>query len=254
MDDILIYSAGATPAAGFARETLLERGIPVTDSPGQEVTHLLMDVPSFAPNGELRGGGKIEALLAELSKDITICGGNLDHPAFAGYHTIDLLKDPLYLAENAYITAECALDVALPRLTCLVRGCPVLILGWGRIGKCLAQILKDMGAEVIVAARRGSDRAILAALGFRAADISELPEVLPHSRLIFNTVPELVVPPELSSLCSPRCVKIDLASRPGIAGPGVLTARGLPGLHRPESSGRLIAKTLLRLIHEEDTL
>ena len=42
-------------------------------------------------------------------------------------------------------------------------------------------------------------------------------------------------------------MKIDLASEKGLGGEDVIWARGLPGIHAPESSGRLIAETCLRL-------
>jgi hypothetical protein len=45
----------------------------------------------------------------------------------------------------------------------------------------------------------------------------------------------------------PDCLKIDLASKPGIAGSDVIIARGLPGKMAPESAGHLIAKTILEL-------
>lgn len=252
MENLLILTAGSTPASGFARTWLETMGCPVTDSPSPAVTHLLLDVPSFEPGGNLRGGGNLHTLLDALSATVTVCGGKLANPALAESRTVDLLDDPEYLAQNAYITAEAALGLALPRLPCLLRGCEVLVLGWGRIGKCLARLLKNLGAAVTVAARRQSDRAVLRALGYEAADIPELEGLLPRFRLIFNTVPQLLLLESTMKLCRGDCVKIDLASRPGMAGPGVIAARGLPGLHKPESSGKLIAQTLLRFIGKEN--
>jgi hypothetical protein len=62
-------------------------------------------------------------------------------------------------------------------------------------------------------------------------------------RVIFNTVPTLLL-----EQTSSRCLKIDLASVPGIAGEDVIHARGLPGKKAPESSGELIARRLLQLM------
>jgi dipicolinate synthase subunit A len=66
-------------------------------------------------------------------------------------------------------------------------------------------------------------------------------------RVIFNTVPSPVITEDESAQCRSDCLKIDLASEVGIAGDDVLWARGLPGKDAPESSGKLIAKTILRL-------
>lgn len=250
MDKRLVYPVGTTPAARYAAEFLQKSGVPLVDHPTPEVTHLLLDVPSFGADGTLRGGGAVERVLEMLPNYITVVGGNLEQPALEGYRTVDLLQDADYVAENAAITADCALQIAAPLLSTTVQRSPALILGWGRIGKCLAQILKAIGNDVTVAARKESDRAILRALGYRAADPKDLAEVLPHCRIIFNTAPEMVLNKAQLALCK-TCVKIDLASRRGLEGEDVLWARGLPGLHAPETSGELIARTFLRICKED---
>lgn len=252
MEKQFIYCAGATEASRFACTYLKEAGLPVIDCPGLHIGHLLLDVPSFGENGQLRMGGDIRTLLSMLPPDVTIYGGNLDHPHLQNYRTVDLLKDADYLAQNAYITAECALDVALPYLSVTVRSCPVLVIGWGRIGKCLAQLLKAMGAEVTVAARKPADRATLRALGYQTVDTASLGENPGTFRLVYNTVPHPVVSKDQSACFTENCILIDLASRPGIDHEDVIIARGLPGIHFPESSGKLIAQCFLKYYDKEE--
>ena len=116
-------------------------------------------------------------------------------------------------------------------------GTSILVIGWGRIGKCLAQLLKSIGAEVTIAARKEQDRSMVEALGYSCI----LPGLMPKDcRVVFNTVPSPVM--EAGS----GCLNIDLASRSGILGDNVVWARGLPGKYAPESSGRLIGKAFLR--------
>ena len=130
------------------------------------------------------------------------------------------------------------------------RDCPILIIGWGRIGKCLGQMLKALGAEVTVGARKESDRAMLSALGYETVDTAEMDRILPGFRVIFNTAPEAVLSEEALRRCS-GCLKIDLASQRGLQGEDVIWARGLPGIHAPESSGALIGKQVLAFLREE---
>ena len=248
---MVIYCAGSTKACQYAAEFLQGSGHRVVDAPCEEVTHLLLDVPSFGAKGLLRSGEPLDGILSSLPKTVTVWGGNLHHASLEGYRKMDLLQDAFYLAENAYITAECALDVALPYLDITIRGCPTLIIGWGRIGKCLGQLLKNMGADIAIAARKETDRAMIRALGMKAVDINDLPDQLDRYRLIFNTAPELVLKREQMALCQEDCVKIELASKAGMEDEDVIVARGLPGIHFPESSGKLIADTLLRLCQEE---
>lgn len=253
MDKKAIYCPGGTPAARYACTYLKEAGFPVTDQPGPQAGHLLLDVPSFGPNGHLRLGGDIQPLLAALPQDLIVYGGNLHHPALQNHRIVDFLQDEAYLAQNAYITAECALDVALPYLSVTLRSCPVLIIGWGRIGKCLAQLLKSIGAQVTIAARKEADRAMIQALGYQALDTGALAEHLGRFRLVYNTVPALILPKAQSCGFSENCVLIELASKPGIEHEDVIIARGLPGIHMPESSGKLIAQTFIRYYHKEVT-
>lgn len=247
MNSDLYFLAGSTPALSIAKSALLRRGCNVADHPGMAVTHLLLPVPSFEADGAIKGGGKLEPLLEQLPKTVTVFGGNLNQPELTGYKTVDFLQDPLYLAENAAITAHCAIKLALARLPVTLDGCHVLVIGWGRIGKCLSALLKAMGAKVTVAARKEADRAMVRALGYDAEDPARLSFGLMRYRVIFNTVPAPVLDADKAGHCRQDCLKIDLASVLGIAGDGVIWARGLPGKDAPETSGNLIARTAIRL-------
>ena len=250
MEKHLVYPIGSTAASRYAADFLRRRGLALVDHPTPEVTHLLLDVPGFGNDGLLRGGGAVEKVLETLPQYITVAGGNLDHPALDGYRKIDLLQDGTYIAENAAITADCTLQTAAPLLTTTFARSPALIIGWGRIGKCLGQLLKAIGCEVTIAARKPADRAMLQALGYRAADPTRLDRELPRFRLLFNTAPAPVLDKAQLALCE-HCVKIDLASKKGLVGDNVVWARGLPGICAPETSGHLIADTFLRLIKED---
>ena len=229
MKNTIIYIPGKSPVLAHAASDLLNRGFTVTDRPAPDVTHLLLPVPSFEDNGRIRGGPMPEHLLGELPESVTVIGGNLDHPILDSYSKLDLLQDPLYLAENAAITADCALRIAGSKLPTVFRSCPILILGWGRIGKCLSALLQALGADVTVAARKESDRAMIRALRFRAENIEKIVGCLSRYRIIFNTVPSMLLKEDMLCQCRRDCICIDLASVPGMEGPRVITARGLPG-------------------------
>ena len=229
----------------FALRELELHGVEVTQTPSHNVTHLLLGAPCKMSNKAL------ENALTPLSQDVHILGGNLNAPALNGYPCTDLLEDPIYLARNAMITAHCSIKLASQTLPVIWEDCPVLVLGWGRIGKCLSRQLRNNGAAVSVAARKPADRALAEALGYDAEDIQKLDCVLRRYRVIFNTIPHPVLSEEQLSHCRPGCLKYELASHPGMAGDGIIVARGLPGKYAPESSGRLIARTVLRLCAQQ---
>lgn len=246
MNDRIFYVAGGSGALNYAAGELALRGLNVADHPDPDVTHLLLGVPCRASESHLNG------LLAQLSPEVKIFGGFLDRSELEPYPCFDLLKDEEYLARNAKITAYCALQVAQERMNVTWDGCPVLITGGGRIAQCLAQLLKGLGAEVVVAVRRESQRAMLNALGYEGERIDFPDYILGRFRVIFNTIPSPVLSAQALKRCRPGCLKIELASTNGLEGEDVIIARGLPGVWAPESSGRLIARTVLRLCAQKE--
>ena len=244
MQQTRIFTAGYTSALSYAQR-LLNHTYTFLPSPDSSISHLLLPVPSFAPDGKIKGGGDLAQVLSSLPKSITVIGGNLKRPELEGYHTIDLLEDSQYLAQNANITAHCAIKHALDTLPVIIESCPVLIIGWGRIGKCLGVHLKQLGAAVSICARKETDRAMACSLGFHAYSPAEIDPAA--YRLIFNTAPATVIPE-----CPAGPVKIDLASQRGLGGDDVIWAKGLPNRDAPESSGKLIAQTIIRLMGREE--
>lgn len=86
---------------------------------------------------------------------------------------------------------------------------------------------------------------MLSALGYNAAEITAAAANIYDFRIIFNTVPTMVYSQEIMTNCRPDCLKIELASAPGIGGMDIVDGRGLPSKYAPESSGILIANTIM---------
>lgn len=231
MEQINLYIPIPTPALTCAARFLQDAGIRLADC--AEGTDYLL-YPSPTPL----------TALDDYCHGATIIGGNLDF-LNSCVSRIDLLKDPFFLADNAAITAEAALGMILSKLTCAVTEAEILILGWGRIGKCLTHQLKHLNAPLTVFARKPEDRAMLRALGYQPITAEELPRVLPKFRCIVNTIPAAVLSEDEGRMLRSDCFRLDLASIRSIPGDGVLHARGLPAKYKPESTGKLIAQTIL---------
>lgn len=237
--NIVLDTAGHSPALAHAVDILKQAAVPFVSSENPEATHLLLPVPAFNTAGNPIGCS-MEQLTEKLKTNPVIIGGRLNHPALAGSTRIDLLQDEGYLWGNAAITAHCAIKEALCRMDFTFDRCPVLIVGWGRIGQCLARLLRGLDAHVTVAARKIRDRAAVKALGYTAIDTQDI-DTSPY-RVIFNTVPASVLTQ------SARALNIELSSVTGIAGDNVILARGLPAKDAPFSSGQLIADTVIQLL------
>lgn len=248
----LLYIPASTEAIRYCSIFLQEKGFDITSSPSSNATHLLLPVPSLQDSRIMANDLELQELLSTIPEAVTVIGGNLNTPLLSCYRQFDLLKNEAYLAQNAAITAECALRLAAQDLPIALNEAQILILGWGRIGKCLAKLLSCSGCSISVAARKDTDLAMISALGFYPVHYPSLLSAQQDYRIIFNTVPFEVLPEPIAQQFPDNCKKIDLASVPGIRGSNVLWARGLPGKMMPESSGRLIANTIVKSLSQEE--
>ena len=96
-----------------------------------------------------------------------------------------------------------------------LHGTPCLVLGFGRIGKVLAHDLHALGAKGSVSARKRSDLAWIDAFGYRGLRTNRLAGRLGSFRVVFNTVPNMVLTEELLRDLPRECVLLELASQPG---------------------------------------
>lgn len=239
MEKTAFYVPFPDPAAEYARAVLQQAGCRFVSAPSPQVQCLLLPVPTPA-----EAASTLPSLLEELPGDVRIFGGKL--PPLPGCRVFDLLTEPAYTAQNAYITACCALRLILTHQPVL-RDCPILIIGWGQIGKCLSRLLQALEGKVTVAARRETDRATAAALGYGFCSTEALSGQ--GYRVIVNTVPAMLLPhpPE-------DCLKLELASQPGLGGEDVLVGHRLPGRLAPRQSGELIGRSVLSLCRKEGLL
>ena len=163
-----------------------------------------------------------------------------------------------YLSErlsilNAIPTAEGAVSIAINETAKTIFGSKCVIAGYGRIGKILAKLLKNMGADVTVLARSEQALTWAEADGCHALPFYCAARYLDDKDIIFNTVPALWMDKNIIDSTSENTVIIDLASAPGGVDleyakricRKVIFALSLPGKVAPESAGNIIADCVL---------
>ena len=194
-----------------------------------------------------------EALADALPLQVPIFGGRVAEPlrqrcVRRGIYVTDLLSIEALAVKNAALTAQCAAQVILNEIPYVLAQQPVLILGAGRIGKLLGLQLRALGAAVTVSSRREEDKAWCAALGLTPADTADLAPVLPHCKLLINTIPAQVLTPQQLSLLPQDALLFELASAPGgfhhSSHLSVISCGGLPGKYAPQSAADAIAETI----------
>lgn len=163
---------------------------------------------------------------------------------------------------NAVPTAEGALQLAMESTDSTLHGSRCLIIGYGRIGRLLADRLLALGAEVTVSARKYGDLAWIEAWGCRSVQTGALTGQLERFDLIFNTAPALILDGARLRETRKNCVIIDLASAPGGVdleaakrlSRQVIPAPGLPGKVAPRTAAAAIRDSVYHILEERGEL
>lgn len=165
----------------------------------------------------------------------------------------DYLNDESFNIKNAFITAEGAVHLAMNSLDTTLREAKCMILGFGRIGKALAQLLLSIGCRPTVFARKSEVRTLAKEMGCFATEALDLR----GAEVIFNTVPQRIITNnDLLELPNGR-IFIELASAPGGFDPDiavgcshtVIDGKGLPGKYAPASAGKAVAESILSILN-----
>ena len=212
--------------------------------------------------------------LMSRTPGLTLFGGKLPQEFLdstrefdpAAARVTDYYDNEVLQLRNAYITAEAALMTAMELTDRTLRDTSVAVLGYGRIGKYLSRLLRALGADVTVCARREESLFEAAAEGCHPLLITEsdpmsgLSPLCRDHPILFNTVPAHILPRDLLMSLRPDTLLIDLASAPfGVSDAHVreataknglryLRAPSLPGSYAPLDAGRAIAECILGMI------
>lgn len=217
--------------------------------------------------------------LLKRAPRLTLFGGKLPQKFIDGAkefdptatRVTDYYDSEVLQLRNAYITAEAALMTAMELTDRTLRDTSVAVLGYGRIGKYLARLLRALGADVTVCARREETLFEAAAEGchpllITASDpMSGMASICRDHPILFNTVPAHILPRDLLMGLQPDTFLIDLASAPfGVSDDHVreaaaqnglryLRAPSLPGSYAPRDAGRAIAECILGMVTHRDS-
>ncbi len=198
---------------------------------------------------------KLDEIFHLLSSSQTVLGGMCGG---LGYNMADYYDTEEVKVKNAVPTAEGALQIAMENSDATIYNSRCLVIGYGRIGKVLARLLKDMGAKVTVSSRRESERALLEVMGMTAKNTRNIVDSIGEYDIIFNTVPKTVIGCEALSKIGKNVLLIELASKPyGIdmatakaMGRKVIIASGLPGKLSPVSAAEILKDSIVKTLME----
>jgi len=204
----------------------------------------------------------VEELLKQL-KEKTLIAGAIRSETYNmaeqyDVTIIDIMKREELSVLNAISTAEGAIKIAIEETLRNLHGSNVLVMGFGRIGKVLSQMLNGIGAKVDCEARKDSDLAWIKAYGYKPVPLSELNENLNKYDVIINTIPYMVLDRDAIDLIKKDALVIDLASNPGGVDKVAIKEKGikfvwalsLPAKVAPITSAEFIKETLYNVVKE----
>ncbi len=239
----------------WAARGLRDLGDDVTDCPDTLPASgnwdaLLLPLPLMTDGTVTGTEVSMEAALARIPADAPCYGGRV--PEAYAQRVRDYSRMERFALENAIPTAEGAIELLLRNLDRTLHGASLLVIGFGRIGKALAPLLRDLGAAVTVSARKQADWEQIRALGLTADETGRYELGLDYDAIV-NTVPAPVLDAATVSRTKPECYLLDLASAPGgiddracdALGRRCASAPGLPGKTAPRTAGLIIRDVVL---------
>lgn len=209
---------------------------------------------------------KIEDLIENIKdKQVKVVSSNIKNDVNNkliqnNIDVIDLSKYEEFTIRNAIATSEGAIKKAIEMTDITLNNSNILIMGYGRIGKCLSRNLEGFGAQIFCEARKEKDIALIKSMGYNCVNLKEIDSILPKMNIVFNTIPYVVLDKEKIDLLNEDVVIIDLASAPGGVDFEYLRKKNIkcnwylsvPSKDSPYSAAMYIKETTDKIIGEED--
>lgn len=228
----------------------------------KETTFIIGPLPFQDQSGNLNtplcsDNIELEQVLKQLTDKQWLFGGSIDEQWMNlakkyRVNIIDYFKQEQLQVLNAIPTAEGAIQIAMETMNITLHDANVMVLGFGRVAKTVAQMLHGIGARVYIGARNAAQLAWTTVSRYEAIPLKEIDRYLKNMDLIINTIPARVLDKEKLSVIEPDTLIIDLASHPGGVDVAFAKKRGihvnwalaLPGKVAPVSAASYIKKTI----------
>lgn len=182
--------------------------------------YIVLPMPVTKDNDYISGSDIRLDDFKEISHTITVFGGLI--PDKLKYHLnsqnikwIDYSKIESLAVKNAIATAEGAIKILLTERPKTVYGSNCLVVGYGRIGKVLCNLLKSFGGNVFASSRNTAEREWCKIYGLNAISTYDIDKITGEMDIVINTAPFLIFTPAILDSLKDDAILIDLASKPG---------------------------------------
>ena len=195
-----------------------------------------------------------EYVAEQISDETIVFGWNI--PANYSNKVCYDFKDMEDVAlRNAVATAEGTLAEAIKYGSINITGSKVLVVGYGRCGREIALLFREIGAYVTVADRSKSKREDAAFHGMDSCNMFQGEDFCKFD-FVINTVPAPVIGRREIDRLGKDVVIIDIASKPGgtdfayckECNKLAIHSLGLPGMYSPKTSGEILGHAVAGIV------
>lgn len=200
----------------------------------------------------------VHEILFDIPDGSVVFGGRIkDEALLRGLEMYDFMKSAAFVVGNAALTAEGAQWLLMNECDAALYGKRALIIGYGRIGRILAQRIKAMNVSVGIMSRNDEVRVLAGALGY--LPVSPRDDIGGFD-IVINTAPGRVLPEGAFSMLGKDCLLLELASAPGGLDRAeaereklrFIAAPGLPGRYSPYSAAKLMYEAVEEVLKERE--
>ncbi len=210
---------------------------------------LVLPIPSTRNGVDINGEEKTLASLLPLSSSgVLFCSYGVPKAFISeinarGGTAVDIAEDEIFTEKNAELTAECTLSYIMSTSKKALGDMKIGIVGYGRIGRSLLELLLFHRARVKVFTRKESTRLGLTLLGAESELVADAD--LEPLDILVNTAPAKLLSKKQCEGLSIRVLEL----APGDNFPyieNLTRLPSLPGKMLPQSAGRLYGEAVIR--------
>ena len=165
--------------------------------------------------------------------------------------TFDFFEDNYIAILNAIPTAEGAIQTAMENSFKTLFNSSSLVLGYGRCGKILSNMLKGIGANVDVSYRKEEDLSYIKSYGLSPINLYKIKDSIKKYDFIFNTIPYEILSKEILTNVNKDVVIIDLASAPGGVDYSYARELNIKAIYCPSLPGRVAPYTAANILKDK---
>lgn len=222
---------------------------------------LMLPIPSLKQNeliniSDNSANISVKELFDRISNNPLIISCNYSNDRF---NVVDINKRDDFAYLNAVPTAEGSILYALQNSRNTLFDQTVLITGFGRVAKLLADRLKGLCTKVTICARSQRDLSYAKSLGHSILQLSDLENEVRNFNIIFQTVPSEILSKKILDSVDKKALIVELSSHSigtdkeysKKIGLNVVDAPALPEKLFPVSAGNILTEVTESIINEQ---